>query len=80
MKITQLFLTLILSFASQPGFTAEANVEKEGEELYKTHCSACHGNTGGMDMSQRLSATDYSSKNALYRAIPGQGLLRNGGG
>lgn len=55
MKITQLFLTLILSFTSQPGFTAEANVEKEGEELYKKYCSACHGNTGGMDMSQRLA-------------------------
>ena len=55
MKIKYLYLTIALSFTSQPGFSAEADVVKEGEVLYKTHCSACHGNTGGMDMNKRLA-------------------------
>ncbi len=27
----------------------------QGKQLYKTYCSACHGNTGGMDMSKRVA-------------------------
>ena len=55
MKIKHLYLIIVLLFASQPGLTAEVDVEKEGKELYKKHCSACHGNTGGMDMNKRLA-------------------------
>ncbi len=33
---------------------ANSDVE-QGKQLYKTYCSACHGNTGGMDMSKRVA-------------------------
>ena len=55
MKIKQLYLTIALALFSQLGLAVDANNEIEGEELYKTHCSACHGSTGGMDMSKRLA-------------------------
>ena len=55
MNTKQLYLTIVISITSQTGLAAEANVEKEGAGLYKTHCSACHGNTGGMDMNKRLA-------------------------
>jgi mono/diheme cytochrome c family protein len=55
MNSKQLYLTIVISFTSQPGLAAETNVEKEGAGLYKTHCSACHGDTGGMDMNKRLA-------------------------
>lgn len=33
-----------------------ANSEiKQGEHLYKTFCSSCHGLSGGMDMNQRVA-------------------------
>ena len=55
MKIKQLYITMALALFSQPVLAADTNNEKEGEELYKTHCSACHGGTGGMNMSKRLA-------------------------
>ena len=27
----------------------------EGEQLFKTHCSSCHGIAGGMDMKKRVA-------------------------
>ena len=45
-----MFLVIILSQAA----TAKEN-HKNGEQLYRAHCSACHGNTGGMDMSKRVA-------------------------
>lgn len=29
--------------------------DPEGEALYKTHCSSCHGIAGGMDMRMRIA-------------------------
>ena len=46
-----LFFCLFSPFA----LANESDVVKEGEQLYKKHCSACHGSTGGMDMSKRLA-------------------------
>lgn len=55
MLCKQLYLILAISFLSQLALAADSGDEKEGEQLYKTHCSACHGITGGMDMSKRLA-------------------------
>ena len=53
MKITQSFLVLTFIFAFQ---TVQASNDiEEGGQLYKTYCSACHGATGGMDMSKRVA-------------------------
>ena len=46
-----LFFCLLSPFA----LANESDVVKEGGQLYITHCSACHGSTGGMDMSKRLA-------------------------
>lgn len=47
------FLALSLFLLSQNVFAN--NMDNEGEKLYKTYCSACHGATGGMDMNKRLA-------------------------
>ena len=53
MKLTKIFTTLIFILASQ---VAQAgNDVKQGGKLYKTYCSACHGASGGMDMSKRVA-------------------------
>lgn len=54
MKYTQSFLTIVVLFSSQAIMASETNLE-QGKQLYKTYCSACHGATGGMDMSKRLA-------------------------
>ena len=51
MKIIRLVLVLILL----PQVVLAGNSVEEGEKLYKTYCSACHGVTGGMDMSKRVA-------------------------
>lgn len=33
----------------------QCSLEEAGNKLYKTHCSACHGNTGGVDMQKRVA-------------------------
>ena len=53
MKITQSFLALAIFLLSQAVLASGTN--DEGEQLYKSYCSACHGATGGMDMSKRLA-------------------------
>ena len=53
MKFTKIFTALIFILASQAA-QADNDVE-QGEKLYKTYCSACHGATGGMDMSKRVA-------------------------
>ena len=53
MKIIQSFLALTFIFSFQ---MVQANNDVEqGEKLYKTYCSACHGATGGMDMNKRVA-------------------------
>ena len=53
MKFTKIFTALIFILTSQ---AVQANNDVEqGGKLYKTYCSACHGATGGMDMSKRVA-------------------------
>ncbi|MBE9564550.1 MAG: cytochrome c [Proteobacteria bacterium] len=44
-------------FAENDALRSDAaqNDIKQGEHLYKTYCSTCHGLTGGMDMRQRIA-------------------------
>ena len=52
-SVTKSLLLLAGVLSSQ---AALANSEiKQGEHLYKTYCSSCHGLTGGMDMKQRVA-------------------------
>lgn len=53
MKITAPFLLLI--FMLLPQTVLADNEETQGEHLYKTFCSSCHGLSGGMDMRQRVA-------------------------
>ena len=53
MKITESFLLITFMLLSKPVF-AESDII-QGEQLYKTYCSSCHGLSGGMDMRQRVA-------------------------
>ncbi len=43
---------LLMVFSS---FILAQEPNNQGENLYQTHCSACHGVNGGMDMSKRIA-------------------------
>lgn len=48
--------SLLVSVSILLAHTVHAGSDiEQGEKLYKTYCSACHGTTGGMDMSKRLA-------------------------
>ena len=53
MKITESFLLITFMLLSKSVF-AESDII-QGEQLYKTYCSSCHGLSGGMDMRQRVA-------------------------
>jgi cytochrome c len=53
MKSAKWFLVLVFTLLSQ--VVVAGDDEAEGKQLYKTYCSACHGATGGMDMSKRIA-------------------------
>jgi len=79
MKITQSSLLLAFILFSQASLASDVNAEKEGKALYITHCSSCHGNTGGMDMNKRVAPPivavrmhyvgSYPDKDAFVMAI-----------
>ena len=46
---------LILTLFFLPQVVLAANDVEQGEKLYQTYCSVCHGATGGMDMSKRVA-------------------------
>jgi mono/diheme cytochrome c family protein len=46
---------LLFVFIFLPQVVLAGNDADQGEKLYKTYCSACHGATGGMDMSKRVA-------------------------
>lgn len=69
----QLYLIFFLSFLSQLALATNTGDEKEGEQLYKTHCSACHGNTGGMDMSKRLAPPIVAVRMHYLGSYPDKG-------
>ena len=48
---------------------AGSNIE-QGEKLYKTYCSACHGVAGGMDMSQRVAPPVFAVRMHYLRPYP----------
>ena len=74
MKSILLFTLIFL-----PQVVLAVNDADQGENLYKTYCSACHGTTGGMDMSKRVAPPivavrmhyigPYPEKNAFVTAI-----------
>jgi cytochrome c len=79
MKLPQSSLLLALILFSQASLASDTNARNEGEALYKTHCSSCHGNTGGMDMHKRVAPPivavrmhylgSYPDKNAFVMAV-----------
>jgi cytochrome c len=40
---------------SQAVLASDGDIGGEGQQLYKTYCSACHGISGGMDMKRRTA-------------------------
>jgi cytochrome c len=79
MKLPKSSLLLASILVSQATLASDANTEKNGEALYKTHCSSCHGNTGGMDMHKRVAPPivavrmhyigNYPDKDAFVMAV-----------
>lgn len=53
MKIIRFLLVFAVILLSQA--VQAANDVEQGKKLFKTYCSACHGATGGMDMSKRVA-------------------------
>lgn len=53
LKTKPFFLTL--AFILLPQLVQANNDVIQGEQLYQTYCSACHGITGGMNMNQRVA-------------------------
>jgi len=53
MKITESFLLITFMLLSKSVFAENDIIQ--GEQLYKTYCSGCHGLSGGMDMRQRVA-------------------------
>ena len=45
-------LSILILF---PQFALADASEKEGETLFKSYCSSCHGLSGGMDMNKRVA-------------------------
>ncbi len=55
MKIIKPLLLVVSLCLSQSSFAGDDKYE-EGEKLFKTYCTACHGaNVGGMDMNKRIA-------------------------
>lgn len=53
MKTIKPLIIVASLLLAQTSFASENH--EEGEKLYKANCSACHGSTGGMDMTKRLA-------------------------
>ena len=79
MKLAQSSLLIVLFLFSHASVASDANTAKDGEALYKAHCSSCHGNTGGMDMRKRVAPPivavrmhylgSYPEKDAFIMAV-----------
>lgn len=54
MNRTLLLATSGILLAAQLN-TATADEHQAGKALYETNCAACHGATGGMDLSKRIA-------------------------
>jgi len=55
MKIAISSILSAFILLSQATLASDGGAESEGKALYNTHCSSCHGNTGGMDMNKRVA-------------------------
>jgi|SaaInl5LU_22_DNA_1037371.scaffolds.fasta_scaffold02042_2 mono/diheme cytochrome c family protein len=53
MRTVQILFLLSLALVAQALSAQEDHAE--GEQIFQTVCSACHGATGGMDMAKRLA-------------------------
>ena len=78
MKLSHVtFLLALIPFSQAVHASDDTN--NEGEALYKTHCSSCHGSTGGMDMNKRVAPPiaavrmhyigSYPDKNSFVLAV-----------
>ena len=61
-----LFAIFLLPHIAQ----ASAEQEGEGKQLYKSHCSSCHGNTGGMDMHRRVAPPIFAVRMHYIGSYP----------
>jgi|MEHZ01.4.fsa_nt_MEHZ011181899.1_27 mono/diheme cytochrome c family protein len=71
MKTAHFLFLLILTLVSQ-ALSAQENHE-EGEQIFQTICSACHGAAGGMDMTQRLAPPMIAVRMHYIDIYPDQG-------
>lgn len=55
MKAVNIFISLGIALLSPLAVANEEANTHNGQLLFKTHCSACHGIQGGMDMSKRVA-------------------------
>ena len=79
MKLSRSFLLITLILYSQAPLASDGKTANDGEALYKTHCSSCHGNSGGMDMQKRVAPPivavrmhylgSYPEKDAFVMAV-----------
>ena len=69
-----ILLTARMSFLiPDPGYSQEGNAIQKGNELFKKHCSACHGDAAvGQDPSQPSGGWDENQKR-LAPALNGTG-------
>jgi len=80
MKLTKTLTAIALAVLSHNAMASDDD-HGEGEKLYKTHCAACHGATGGMDMNKRIAPpiagvrmqyiNAHPEKDAFIRAVSG---------
>lgn len=55
MKAIQIVISLSIALLSPLATANEEDSKHKGQQLFKTHCSSCHGMQGGMDMSKRVA-------------------------
>ena len=74
MKTAHFLFLLSLALLSQTPSAQENHqeVESDGEQIFQTVCSACHGAAGGMDMAQRLAPPMVAVRMHYIEAYPDQ--------
>lgn len=55
MKAIHIVIFLSIALLSPLATANEEAGKHKGQQLFKTHCSSCHGIQGGMDMSKRVA-------------------------
>ena len=71
-KGAQMKSILLLTLFFLPQVVLAGNDAEQGEKLYRTYCSACHGGTGGMDMSKRVAPPIIAVRMHYLGPYPGK--------